>query len=43
MRASVLWDFGAAGTSTDLEHLVRRMLRFIVNPFLTNVATVAFA
>jgi hypothetical protein len=42
-RANVLWDFVAAETSTDLGHPVRSMLRFIVNPFLTNVATVVFA
>jgi hypothetical protein len=43
MRANILWDFVAAETSTDLGHLVRSMLRFIVNSFLTNVATVASA
>jgi hypothetical protein len=42
-KAGILWDFVAAEASTDLGHLVRTMLRFIVNPFLTNLVTVAFA
>jgi hypothetical protein len=42
-RARILWDLVPAEASTDLGNLVRTMLRFIVNPFLTNLATVVFA
>jgi hypothetical protein len=43
MESSSLWDLVSAEPSTDLEHFVQTIVRFIVKPLFDKPAKVALA